>query len=105
VDAGDNEVVPDRCDGCGREAASCGMIDHGWTIRTEQAGFAGAYCSDCAVALHMLPWTISCAECGLQKADEAAAERAGFLYFPDGHGGLTPLCRQCVTARRRLRPS
>jgi hypothetical protein len=75
------------------------MLDHGWTVRVISGGFAGTYCPDCAVALHMLPWSIQCAECGLQKTNEAAAERAGFLYFHDGHGGLEPLCRECSTMR------
>ena len=83
-------AVPARCDGCGRKAASCGMVEHGWTVRPTLAGFAGAYCPDCAVALQLLPWTIHCSECGLQKANEAAAERAGFLYFSDERGGLAP---------------
>jgi hypothetical protein len=99
VGSGDNDVVPDRCDGCGRKAASCGMVDHGWMVRTMLAGFAGAYCPDCATALHWLPWTIRCSECGLQKANEAAAERAGFLFFPDGLGGLLPLCGTCAATR------
>ena len=58
--AGD-DMVPGRCDGCGRKAASCGMVEHGWTVRPTAAGFAGAYCPDCAVALQLLPWTIRCA--------------------------------------------
>ena len=91
-----DDAVPDRCDGCGRRAASCGMVEHGWTVRPSLAGFAGAYCPDCAAALQLLPWTIRCSECGLQRADEAAAERAGFLYFPDGLAGLLPLCGRCA---------
>ena len=69
----------------------------GWTVRTLRAGFAGAYCLDCASALHLLPWTIRCSECGSHKADEAAAERAGFRYYADAAGGLTPFCPDCVT--------
>jgi hypothetical protein len=77
------------------------MVDHGWTVRTELAGFAGAYCPDCASSLHLLPWTIRCSECGLQKANEVAAERAGFLYFSDGRGGLLPFCGSCATTEYR----
>jgi len=91
-----DEAVPDRCDGCGRKAASCGMVERGWTVRTVLAGFAGSYCPDCAVALHQLPWTIACSECGLQRADEAAAERAGFRYFRDDLDGLLPFCGICA---------
>ena len=98
--AGD-DMVPGRCDGCGQQAALCGMVERGWTVRPTAAGFAGAYCPDCAVALQLLPWTIRCAECGLQKADEAAAERAGFLYFPDGLGSLVPVCGVCAAELRR----
>jgi hypothetical protein len=94
----EGDAVPYRCDGCGRKAASCGMVEHGWTVRPAQAGFAGAYCRDCAVALQLLPWTVRCAECGMQKASEGAAERAGFVYYPDGLGGLLPLCGICASA-------
>lgn len=94
-----DDAVPERCDGCGRKAASCGMVELGWTVRPSLAGFAGAYCPSCAAALQLLPWTIQCSECGLQKAAEAAAERAGFLYFPDGLGGLYPLCGSCASAQ------
>lgn len=93
------DAVPERCDGCGRKAAACGMREHGWTVRTLPAGFAGAYCRDCAAALHLLPWTICCSECGLQKANEAAAERAGFRYFLDRFGQLAPLCGTCAQTR------
>ena len=99
VGARRNEAVPDGCDGCGRKAASCGMVEHGWTVRTAQTGFAGAYCSDCAIALQLLPYTVSCSECGLQKADEAAAERAGFRYYADGLGGLLPFCGICAAIK------
>lgn len=68
----------------------------GWTVRTLPAGFAGAYCLDCAAALHLLPWVIRCSECGAHKASEAAAERAGFRYYPDGIGGLQPFCGTCA---------
>lgn len=72
------------------------MEDVGWTVRTLPAGFAGAYCLDCATALHLLPWVIRCSECGTHKASEAAAERAGFRYFPDDAGGLQPFCAACA---------
>jgi len=94
-----DDAVPDRCDGCGRRAASCGMVEHGWTVRPGLAGFAGAYCPDCAAALHLLPWTIRCSECGLQKVNEVAAERAGFRYFSDEFGGLLPFCCDCTAAK------
>jgi hypothetical protein len=96
----DNDVVPDRCDGCGRKAAACGMDEHGWTVRTLPAGFAGAYCRACAAALHLLPWTIRCSECGLQRADEAAAERAGFRFYADPLGELMPFCGDCAERAR-----
>ena len=91
-----DDVIPDGCDGCGRSAVSCGMHEHGWTVRTLLSGFAGAYCRDCAAALELLPWTIQCSECGLQKADEAAAERSGFRFYADELGALTPLCGTCA---------
>jgi hypothetical protein len=100
VAASGDAFVPDRCDGCGREAASCGMVEKGWTVRTSLAGFAGAYCPDCAVALQLLPWTIRCSDCGLDRADEAAAERAGFVFFEDELGGLFPLCGICAASFR-----
>jgi hypothetical protein len=92
----DIEVVPERCDGCGRAAAACGMATAGWTVRALPAGFAGAYCLGCASALQLLPWTISCSECARQATDEAAAERSGFRYFLDGAGGLAPYCAECA---------
>ncbi len=92
----DIEVVPERCDGCGRLAAACGMDTVGWTVRTLPAGFAGAYCLDCASALHLLPWLIQCSECGHHKANEAAAERAGYRYYADPAGVLQPYCAECA---------
>lgn len=92
----DIETVPERCDGCGRRAASCGMDTVGWTVRTLPAGFAGAYCLDCAAALQLLPWLIQCCECGRQKATEAAAERAGYRYYADEAGALQPYCGECA---------
>lgn len=71
------------------------MDTDGWTVRTLPAGYAGAYCRSCAAALQLLPWTIRCSECGLQKADEGAAERAGFRYFTHPLGELLPLCGAC----------
>ncbi len=92
----DIDVVPERCDGCGRLAAACRMDAVGWTVRTLPAGFAGAYCLDCASALHLLPWLIQCSECGRHKANEAAAERAGYRYYADAAGILQPFCRECA---------
>ena len=92
----DIDVVPERCDGCGRRAAACGMDTIGWTVRTLPAGFAGAYCLDCASALQLLPWLIQCSECGRHKANEAAAERAGYRYYPDENGTLQPYCGECA---------
>ena len=86
-----DDAVPERCDGCGQAAQFCGMLNRGWTVRTEPAGFAGSYCQACAEALHLLPWSIRCTECGLLKADEAAADRAGFLYYADGLGVFCPI--------------
>jgi hypothetical protein len=79
------------------------MVERGWTVRPGVAGFAGAYCPDCAVALQLLPWTIQCSECGLQKANEGAAERAGFLYFSDERGVLLPFCGDCAIEFRKAR--
>lgn len=90
------DVVPERCDGCGRKAAACAMDTTGWTVRTLPAGFAGSYCLDCASALQLLPWLIQCSECGRHKANEAAAERAGYRYYRDGAGALQPYCRECA---------
>ncbi len=75
----------------------------GWTVRTLPAGFAGAYCLDCASALQLLPWLIQCSECGRHKSNEAAAERAGYRYYPDVHGVLQPYCADCagIGLRRR----
>ncbi len=72
------------------------MVEVGWTVRALPAGFAGAYCPSCASALHLLPWVISCSECGCHKANEAAAERAGFRYYVDDRGELLPFCRNCA---------
>lgn len=94
----DIDVVPERCDGCGRRAASCGMDTVGWTVRTLPAGFAGAYCLDCASALQLLPWLIQCSECGRHKANEAAAERAGYRYYTEPNGILQPYCAECAEA-------
>lgn len=68
----------------------------GWTVRTLPAGFAGAYCLDCASALQLLPWLIQCSECGSHKTNEAAAERAGYRYYPDDAGVLQPYCAECA---------
>ncbi len=70
----------------------------GWTVRTLSAGFAGAYCRDCASALQLLPWLIQCSDCGRHKASEAAAERAGYRYYPDVNGLLQPYCAECAAA-------
>ncbi len=68
----------------------------GWTVRTLPAGFAGSYCLDCASALQLLPWVIQCSECGCHKATEAAAERAGYRYYPDDAGDLHAYCTECA---------
>ena len=72
------------------------MESVGWTVRPLPAGFAGAYCSACASALHLLPWLIQCSECGRHKATEAAAERAGYRYYEDATGTLQPYCPECA---------
>ena len=94
------EAAPECCDGCGQAADQCGMVEHGWTVRTLPAGFAGSYCRSCAAALHLLPWSIRCFECGLQKADEGTAERAGFRFYFDGVSSLVPYCGDCALERR-----
>ena len=80
------------------------MVEHGWTIRLLPGlGSRRRHRPDCAIALQLLPWTIQCSECGLQKATEAAAERAGFLDFSDERGGLLPLCADCAIEFRKAR--
>jgi hypothetical protein len=92
----DSESTPVACDGCGRDARACGMDDVGWTVRRPRAGFAGAYCADCANALRLLPWTMACSECGSQIDDEEHAERNGWRYWSDELGGLVPRCPACA---------
>jgi hypothetical protein len=93
--------VPGRCDGCGRAAADARMDEDGWAVRPLPAGFAGAYCLECASALQLLPWTIDCAQCGRKVADEGVAEREGWRFYADALGHLEPFCRECAGATKR----
>lgn len=72
------------------------MDEAGWAVRPLPAGFAGAYCLECASALKLLPWTVDCAECGKKVADERVAERDGWRFFADELGELQPHCGECA---------
>ena len=92
----DADGVPARCDGCGRYSTGSRMKQAGWAVRRDAAGFAGAYCLDCAEALHLLPSLLRCAECGQPVANDERAERNGWRYWSDGVGELHPYCPSCA---------
>ena len=87
--------VPARCDGCGRDALDCGMIEEGFTVRLPPSDFAGTYCSSCAGVLRLVPTVIECINCSCEVDDDDRAEWEGWRYWSDADGVLRPVCPDC----------
>jgi hypothetical protein len=94
----DDEAIPVGCDGCGRDAASAGMDQTGWTVRRDPQLFAGVYCRSCASALGLLGSAVECADCGRAVALRRA-EAAGWRFYADAVGELHPYCPPCAVER------
>ena len=92
--------TPARCDGCGRSANQAGMDDEGWVVSPLSATLPGNFCLSCASALRMLDWFVRCVDCGAIVETEAAAEHAGWRFFPDELAQLQPHCALCSSAAR-----
>ncbi len=92
----EGERVPERCDGCGRDAVASGMTRTGWTIRPAVAGFAGVYCASCAHVLSAVELPVGCARCDRSVPDEDHAELRGWGYYEDGLGELVAFCPECA---------
>ena len=95
--------APARCDGCGRQAAEAGMVEHGWVVSPLSAAVPGSFCLRCASALRMLAWFVRCVECGDTIESESAAEESGWRFFPDSLGQLQPRCGRCSALARPAR--